>query len=67
MIEHVGKSRLDGFTRDVETMLKPGGLALLHSITAVKEGPINGWIEKHIFPGAYLPTLSELVRHLLHA
>lgn len=64
MMEHVGKAHLAGFTRGVETMLKPGGLALLHSITMVQEGPVNGWIEKHIFPGGYIPTLSELVRHL---
>ena len=64
MMEHVGKAHLAGFTRGVETMLKPGGLALLHSITMVQEGPVNGWIEKHIFPGGYIPTLYELVRHL---
>ena len=64
MIEHVGKDHLAEFARNVETMLKPGGLALLHLITAIKEGPINRWIEKHIFPGSYIPTLSEIVTHL---
>jgi cyclopropane-fatty-acyl-phospholipid synthase len=64
MIEHVGKGNLAAFTSDVETLLKPGGLALLHLVTVVKEGPINSWIEKHIFPGAYVPTLFELLRHL---
>lgn len=64
MIEHVGKAQLAAFTSDVERLLKPGGLALLHLITVVKEGPVNCWIEKHIFPGGYIPTLFELVRHL---
>ncbi len=64
MMEHVGKANLAGFTRGVETMLKPGGLALLHSITMVNEGPVNSWIEKHIFPGGYIPTLSEILSHL---
>ena len=64
MIEHVGKSHLAEFASGVEKMLKPGGLALLHLITSVKEGPINHWIEKHIFPGCYIPTLSEIVTHL---
>jgi len=64
MMEHVGKAHLAEFTRGVETMLRPGGLALLHLITIVKEGPINCWIEKHIFPGGYIPALSEIVRHL---
>jgi cyclopropane-fatty-acyl-phospholipid synthase len=64
MMEHVGKSHLAGFTRGVETTLQPGGLALLHSITMVQEGPVNGWIERHIFPGGYIPSLSEVVSHL---
>ncbi|MBC8029083.1 MAG: class I SAM-dependent methyltransferase [Pyrinomonadaceae bacterium] len=64
MMEHVGKANLAEFTRGVETMLKPDGLALLHSITVLKEGPVNGWIEKHIFPGGYVPTLSEILSHL---
>ena len=64
MIEHVGKEHLAEFTRDLITMLKPGGLALLHLITGVKEGPINRWVEKYIFPGGYLPTLPEIITHL---
>ena len=64
MIEHVGKENLSGFVETVEKLLKPGGLALLHSITNVEEGPINRWIEKHIFPGGYIPTLPEIISHL---
>lgn len=64
MIEHVGKEHLAEFVRTVEKLLKPGGLALLHLITGVKEGPVNRWVEKYIFPGGYIPTLSEIVTHL---
>lgn len=64
MIEHVGREHLAEFMRDVEKMLKPGGLALLHLITAAKEGPINHWVEKYIFPGGYIPTLAEILSHL---
>jgi len=64
MIEHVGKENLSGFVETVEKLLKPGGLALLHLITNVEEGPINRWIEKHIFPGGYIPTLPEIISHL---
>lgn len=64
MIEHVGKENLAGFVQTVETLLKPGGLALLHLITNVEEGPINHWVEKHIFPGGYIPTLPEIITHL---
>ena len=64
MIEHVGKENLAGFVQTVEKLLKPDGLALLHLITSVKEGPINRWVEKHIFPGGYIPTLPEIITHL---
>ncbi|MDP2604962.1 MAG: class I SAM-dependent methyltransferase [Deltaproteobacteria bacterium] len=64
MIEHVGKAHLAEFARDVETMLRPGGLALLHLITTIKDGPTNRWVEKYIFPGGYIPTLAEMVDQL---
>jgi cyclopropane-fatty-acyl-phospholipid synthase len=64
MIEHVGKENLAGFVETVEKLLKPDGLALLHLITNVEEGPINRWVEKNIFPGGYIPTLPETVTHL---
>ena len=64
MIEHVGKENLAKFVQAVETMLKPGGLALLHMITGTKEGPVNRWVEKYIFPGGYIPTFAEIIGHL---
>ena len=62
MIEHVGKAHLAEFTQDVAKLLRPGGMALLHTITSPIEGPFSPWLEKHIFPGAYLPTVAELTR-----
>ena len=64
MIEHIGKERLAEVAQTVKMLLKPGGLALLHMITDVKEGQINRWVEKYIFPGGYLPTLPEIITHL---
>lgn len=64
MMEHVGKENLAGFVQTVEKLLKPGGLALLHLITNVEDGPIHYWIEKNIFPGGYIPTLPETITHL---
>lgn len=64
MIEHVGKAHLGDFVRAVEAMLKPGGLALLHHITTLSEGPRHSWTTKHIFPGGYIPTLDEMIAHL---
>jgi cyclopropane-fatty-acyl-phospholipid synthase len=64
MIEHVGKAHLPEFAQAVASLLRPGGLALLHCITTPQEGPFNAWLTKHIFPGAYLPTVPELLGHL---
>lgn len=64
MIEHVGKSNLAEFFQNLEKLLKPGGLALLHLITGLKEEPINCWLDKYIFPGGYIPTLPETIAHL---
>ena len=62
MIEHVGKAHLAEFMQDVARLLRPGGVALLHMITSPIEGPFSPWLSKHIFPGAYLPTVAELTK-----
>lgn len=64
MIEHVGKAHLGEFAAAVERILKPGGLALLHLITSPTDGPVNSWTERYIFPGGYIPTVSETIGHL---
>lgn len=61
MIEHVGKENLPVYFKSVEQMLVPGGLSLLHTITHHREGAVNNWIEKYIFPGGYIPSLRELI------
>ena len=63
MVEHVGKAHLGEFAQSVARLLRPGGVALLHQITSPKEGAINAWLDKYIFPGAYLPTMPELLGH----
>ena len=64
MIEHIGRPHLPEFAEAVKTLLKPGGLALLHTVTTPREQPFNSWMGKYIFPGAYLPTVTELTGHL---
>jgi cyclopropane-fatty-acyl-phospholipid synthase len=71
MFEHVGISHYGGFFERIDKLLKPNGLALLHSIGRF-DGPaaMNPFITKYIFPGTYLPPLSEVLpvverKHLL--
>lgn len=61
MLEHVGRENYPAFAELIRNTLKPGGLALLHSIGRNRPTPVNAWIEKRIFPGAYPPSISELM------
>lgn len=61
MFEHVGKRNYRQFFRHVRDLLTDDGLALIHSIGyADTPAPINPFMRKYIFPGAELPSLSEV-------
>jgi cyclopropane-fatty-acyl-phospholipid synthase len=62
MFEHVGVNQYPAFFDRVNTLLKPDGVALLHSIGR-SDGPgtTNPWMRKYIFPGGYSPAISEVV------
>jgi len=61
MIEHVGKNHLNGYFSAVKSLLKEGGVSLLHCITGYDELRTNSWINKYIFPGGYIPAVQELI------
>jgi cyclopropane-fatty-acyl-phospholipid synthase len=62
MFEHVGVGFYDAFFRKCADMLEDDGIILLHSIGR-SEGPnvTNPFIAKYIFPGGYIPALSEVL------
>ncbi len=62
MFEHVGVGHYREFFRKVRNLLKDDGIALVHSIGR-HDGPgsTNPWIQKYIFPGGYIPALSEVL------
>ena len=62
MFEHVGLPQFAPFFKQVRSLLKPDGVALLHSIGRM-DGPgvTDPWIRKYIFPGGYVPALSEVL------
>lgn len=64
MFEHVGKENIPLYMRAVRKMLKPGGVSMLHTITHMKEEPVNSWITNYIFPGGYIPSLRETIWQL---
>lgn len=62
MFEHVGASFYDAFFKRCAELLAEDGVMLLHSIGR-SQGPdsTNPWIAKYIFPGGYIPALSEVL------
>ncbi len=61
MFEHVGSAHYDAFFAKLAALLTEDGVALLHTIGR-PDGPgaTNAWISKYIFPGGYIPSLSEI-------
>ncbi|MBN9234254.1 MULTISPECIES: SAM-dependent methyltransferase [Phyllobacteriaceae] len=65
MFEHVGINHYKTFFDKSAKLLKPDGVMLLHTIG--RTGPAtttNAFIRKHIFPGGYIPALSEMMPHI---
>jgi cyclopropane-fatty-acyl-phospholipid synthase len=62
MFEHVGAAGYDEYFRTVKRLLADDGVMILHAIGRSSEpGATNPWIEKYIFPGGYIPSLSEVM------
>ena len=63
MFEHVGVEFYETYFRRCADLLTEDGIMVLHSIGR-SEGPdvSNPWIAKYIFPGGYIPALSEVMR-----
>jgi len=61
MLEHVGPQHYPALGQVVRKCLKPAGRGLIHTIGRNRARPMNPWIERRIFPGAYPPTLREMM------
>jgi cyclopropane-fatty-acyl-phospholipid synthase len=62
MFEHVGVNHYANFFRRIRRMLRADGVALVHAIgRADGPGVTNPFLAKYIFPGGYLPALSEVL------
>ncbi len=62
MFEHVGSPHYGEFFRTLKRLLDEGGVALLHTIgRPTPPGTTNPWIAKYIFPGGYIPAMSEVL------
>ena len=64
MLEHVGKSHYAELLRTIWRTIGGSGRGLLHFIGRNRPRPMNAWIRRRIFPGAYPPALREVMEIL---
>ncbi|MDC0738170.1 cyclopropane-fatty-acyl-phospholipid synthase [Cognatishimia sp. SS12] len=63
MFEHVGVPHYREYFDHVRTMLGADGVALIHTIgRAAPPSRTSPWINKYIFPGGYVPAMSECLK-----
>ena len=62
MFEHVGVPHYPAFFDKVRELLTDDGVAVLHSINRSNgPGATSRWIDRYIFPGGYIPAMSEVL------
>lgn len=62
MFEHVGLPNFDAYFQTIARLLTDRGVALVHAIgRGSGPGATQPWIAKYIFPGGYIPALSEVL------
>ncbi len=64
MLEHVGPNNYSQLGEVIHRCLRPTGRGIIHTIGRDYPGCLNAWIERRIFPGAYAPSLRELMQVL---
>ena len=63
MFEHVGVRYFGTYLKKAHDILKDNGVFLLHTIgQRGKPTATSPWIRKYIFPGGYIPSLSEIMK-----
>jgi cyclopropane-fatty-acyl-phospholipid synthase len=66
MLEHVGLAHFNTLAAVLQRTLRRGhGRGLLHFIGRDTPRPLNPWVRRRIFPGAYPPTLAEVFERIL--
>jgi cyclopropane-fatty-acyl-phospholipid synthase len=62
MFEHVGVNHYETYFKKCADLMHDDGVMLLHSIGRSEGANVtNPWIAKYIFPGGYIPALSEVL------
>lgn len=62
MFEAIGKKEIENFFVTAARLLDKKGVMVLHSIGRTRPRSVQSpWLEKYIFPGSYIPALSEVL------
>ena len=62
MFEHVGKPFYNTYFEKINDLLSEDGIAVMHTIGNIRTPKLTpAFIRKYIFPGGYIPTLSEIM------
>ncbi len=62
MLEHVGVPHMRTYFNRVRDLLTPDGVALIHTIgRTTPPSSTSPWLRKYIFPGGYIPAVSEVI------
>ncbi len=62
MFEHVGKKQFPCYFNTIDRLLKDDGVAVIHTIgSTMASSGSDPFISKYIFPGGYIPKLSEIM------
>lgn len=64
VLEHAGRDQLADVIRAHAAFLKPGGLGMLHFIGHLGRHETELFIRKHVFPGGWIPSLSETLTEM---
>ncbi|MFZ2160957.1 MAG: cyclopropane-fatty-acyl-phospholipid synthase family protein [Sideroxyarcus sp.] len=62
MLEHVGIEHYRELGEVINRVLKDHGRGLIHTIGFNFPRPMDDWAERHIFPGASPPSLSQMMQ-----
>lgn len=62
VLEHAGRDQIDAVVKAHAASLKPGGLGMLHFIGHVGDRETEFFIRNHVFPGGWIPSLSETMQ-----
>ena len=65
MLEHVGAPQFGEYFAKTRDLLAEDGVMLTHTIGRMTSpGTTDKWTRKYIFPGSYIPAMSELIAAL---